>query len=53
MPLPSKLKNETKKEFIQRCMKDSVMKEEYKDIKQRFAVCFFLLKDDKDGKERK
>jgi hypothetical protein len=38
MPIPQPTNNETEKEFIQRCMSDSKMSEEY-DIDQRFAVC--------------
>ena len=38
MPIPKPTSNETEKEFIQRCMDDSKMKDEY-DIDQRFAVC--------------
>ena len=38
MPIPQPTNNETEKEFIQRCMGDSKMTEEY-DIDQRFAVC--------------
>lgn len=38
MPIPKPNNNETEKEFIQRCMSDSKMTEEY-DIDQRFAVC--------------
>jgi hypothetical protein len=38
MPIPQPNNNETEKEFIQRCMDDSKMQEEY-DIDQRFAVC--------------
>lgn len=38
MPIPKPTPNESEKEFIQRCMDDSKMKDEY-DIDQRFAVC--------------
>jgi hypothetical protein len=38
MPIPQPNNNESEKEFIQRCMDDSKMQEEY-DIDQRFAVC--------------
>jgi hypothetical protein len=38
MPIPQPTSNESEKEFIQRCMDDSKMKDEY-DIDQRFAVC--------------
>ena len=39
MPLPSKRKNEKQSEFMSRCMSDDIMKKEYKDNKQRVAVC--------------
>lgn len=38
MPIPKPTSSESEKEFIQRCMDDSKMKDEY-DIDQRFAVC--------------
>jgi hypothetical protein len=38
MPIPQPTTNESEKEFIQRCMDDSKMQEEY-DIDQRYAVC--------------
>lgn len=38
MPIPQPTNNESEKEFIQRCMGDSKMTDEY-DIDQRFAVC--------------
>lgn len=39
MPLPEKKPNERATTFINRCMTDSVMIEEYPDRKQRYAVC--------------
>jgi hypothetical protein len=39
MPIPSKKPEENNKDFIQRCMIDPVMLEEYPDIHQRFAIC--------------
>ena len=44
MPLPEK-KNESTKEFITRCMGDDVMKREYADADQRYAVCVRLSED--------
>ena len=38
MPIPQPTNNESEKEFIQRCMADSKMTEEY-EIEQRYAVC--------------
>ncbi len=42
MPLPKPKKNEKKKDFIDRCMSNEVMKDEYKDNDQRLAVCYSL-----------
>ena len=39
MPLPSKRKDEKQNEFMSRCMSDDVMKKEFRDNKQRVAVC--------------
>jgi hypothetical protein len=38
MPIPKPNKNESEKDFMQRCMSDAVMVNEY-DTDQRFAVC--------------
>lgn len=47
MPIPEPKKNETKQEYIKRCMIDSTMIKEY-DTNQRYAICsrnyFNLLK---------
>lgn len=40
MPIPSPSKSESRNEFISRCMGDSVMNSEYKDQKQRAAICY-------------
>lgn len=47
MPLPSP-KNESKRQFISRCMQDEVMKKEYED-EQRAAVCYSIWKDKKSS----
>jgi len=39
MPIPKPSKKEDQKKFTKRCMSDSVMKNEFPDIKQRYAVC--------------
>ena len=39
MPIPSPTPTETRAEFLQRCLSDSVMKSEYPNIQQRTAVC--------------
>ena len=38
MPIP-KPKGEQKKDFIAKCMDDSVMVKEFENSKQRYAVC--------------
>lgn len=39
MPIPKPHKNENQKDFTNRCMSDEVMLKDYKDNKQRYAVC--------------
>lgn len=39
MPIPKPHKEEKHDKFISRCMSDPVMVKEYKDIKQRYAIC--------------
>ena len=39
MPIPKPKPSEKRDEFIQRCMSDEKMNEEYTDNSQRFAVC--------------
>lgn len=39
MPIPQKRSNESRDEFVERCMNDEVMKREYPDTDQRYAVC--------------
>lgn len=39
MPIPKPQKDESKKDFIQRCITDSKMTSEYKDVDQRVAIC--------------
>ena len=39
MPLPSPKKNETKKEFLSRCMGDKTTNKDFPDNGQRYAVC--------------
>ena len=38
MPIPKKEKNEDKKDFVQRCMKDKIMTNEY-ETEQKVAIC--------------
>lgn len=39
MPIPTPKKSETKDQFITRCMSSDVMKTEFPENAQRFAVC--------------
>ena len=39
MPIPKPKEGETREKYLQRCMGDGVMNKEYKDSKQRYAVC--------------
>lgn len=39
MPVPNKRKDEESSKFMSRCMSDPVMQKEYKDSKQRVAIC--------------
>lgn len=40
MPIPKKKKGEKGKDFMQRCMSNPTMNKEFKDTKQRAAVCY-------------
>lgn len=50
MPLPSKNKDEKQSEFMSRCMSDDIMEKEYKDNKQRIAVCLTQYRTRKKSK---
>ena len=39
MPIPKPTPIESRAEFLQRCLSDSVMKSEYPNVQQRIAVC--------------
>ena len=39
MPIPKKRKDESKNDFIDRCMGDEVMNDEFSNTKQRYAIC--------------
>jgi len=40
MPIPKPKKNESEDDFIERCMSDDGMQEDYPDNDQRLAICF-------------
>jgi len=39
MPIPKPSGGESKREFISRCMSNPIMKQEYKEQEERYAVC--------------
>ena len=45
MPIPKPRKNETEKDFLDRCMGDDVMNKEYPDGSQRSAICHTSWRD--------
>ena len=45
MPIPNRGEKESRKEFLTRCMGDSVMNNEYPDSGQRAAVCMSKAAD--------
>lgn len=49
MPIPKPKKNEEKEEFINRCMSDEIMNDEYPDSKKRAGICYTAWKN-KDKK---
>jgi len=49
MPMPKPKDDESKEDFVSRCMSDEVMKSEYEDNDQRLAICYDLW----DKKEKK
>jgi hypothetical protein len=50
MPLPKPKEGENKDKFLQRCMADEIMVDEYPDEKQRYAVCLTQFEDKRGGK---
>ena len=44
MPIPKPRPNEPKRQFVQRCMSDSVMRQEYPKLVQRYAICIASAK---------
>lgn len=47
MPIPKPTKKEGQKEFMPRCIGDETMRKDFKDIKQRIAVCLTTYRDTK------
>lgn len=54
MPLPDPKQQEERDQFIARCMANPTMRADFKDIKQRAAVCYSQWRDaNKPGPEPK
>lgn len=51
MPLPSPKKDEKKSAFVQRCLADPIVQKDFKDIKQRVAVCYSQFEQSKKDKK--
>ena len=49
MPIPKPKDDETEKEFIQRCMADDLMNEEYPDNEVRAGVCYSQWRTPQQG----
>ena len=47
MPIPKPRGGESKNEYISRCMGDDTMNSEYKDERQRAAVCYTTYEETK------
>jgi hypothetical protein len=50
MPLPTPQKNQEEDSFMQDCMSDPTMNKDFKDQKQRAAVCYRQFRVRKDKK---
>lgn len=51
MPIPKPKKNEKEDDFIERCMGNETMKEEYPDNDQRLAICYDSWRKEKGGEK--
>lgn len=49
MPVPKPRKNEDKQAFVARCMGDETMKKDFKDNKQRVAICLSQTRQSKSS----
>ncbi len=49
MPLPEPRNTEERDDFIERCMENETMIDEFSDEDQRYAVCESLWNDDDKG----
>ena len=53
MPIPKPRSDESRDDFIQRCMDDDTMLDEYSDVDQRLAVCLSNLEKATSTEEEK
>jgi hypothetical protein len=53
MPFPKISPNETQEEFVQRCMADDTMIQEYPNEQQRLAICYLQGKNGKKQEENR
>lgn len=53
MPLPSPKGKQSEQSFVSKCMADPTMLKEYKDQKQRAAICYSQYKRAKKRKQAK
>lgn len=51
MPIPTPQKDETKQEFIERCMSDDTMVKEYPNKGQRYAICLTQWRNKNKNKD--
>lgn len=49
MPIPQPHQNEDHNKFVSRCMGDEIMKKDYKDTKQRVAICLGQIRKKSDS----
>lgn len=49
MPIPQPKKDEDSQKFVSRCMSDETMKKDYKETKQRVAICLGQIKRTKSN----
>lgn len=52
MPLPTPHKDEKQNAFISRCMETKVVQDDFKDQKQRVAVCYSQFRKHKHKKAK-
>jgi hypothetical protein len=50
MPIPTPKKNQEEDQFMQDCMGDPTMNKDYKDQKQRAAICYRQFRTRKQKK---